>query len=168
MAGPSRFAFFSFYSGCELVSRSRLGGQAVWNNDNIVLFHGCSEESLHSANPRGIVAGQLPHGIDLTACARRTEFGRGFYTTTWIEQAKEWANRQTKKLKARGAGKSSRKAIVLGLSVDRDKLAALDSLVFTNDLTGAAFWSFCTPGASRRFRTVSSHPIIDLDLLGVE
>jgi hypothetical protein len=135
----------------------------VWNNDNVVLFHGCSEESLHPANPRGIAVSGLPHNIDLTACAKRTEFGRGFYTTTWIEQAKEWANRQTKKLKARSAGRSLRKAIVLGLSVDRDKLAALDSLVFTNEDCG--FWPFvtyCRSGSIPHARSLPGQPEYDV------
>ncbi len=71
---------------------------AVWNNDNLILYHGCTEQSLRPKNRNGIAVGTLPHGIDLAAGGHRTEFGRGFYATTWIDQAKYWANRQAKKL----------------------------------------------------------------------
>ncbi|PZR89338.1 MAG: hypothetical protein DLM68_06255 [Hyphomicrobiales bacterium] len=59
---------------------------------------------------------------------RRTEFGRGFYATSWIEQAKSWANIQAKKLSAKGERKATPKAVVLRFDVSRDKLAALESV----------------------------------------
>jgi hypothetical protein len=54
----------------------------AWNNDELVLFHGCSELSLRPANPRGIGVGIIPHGIDPLVGAVKPDFGRGFYATT--------------------------------------------------------------------------------------
>ncbi|MGH6837841.1 MAG: hypothetical protein ACREDT_03400 [Methylocella sp.] len=109
---------------------------AAWNNDDLVLYHGCTEQSLRGSNPNGIVTGALPHCINLRFGGQRTEFGRGFYATSWIDQAKSWANLQAKKLSAESQGKATPKAVVLCFDVSRDKLAALEVLVFTNENCG--------------------------------
>jgi hypothetical protein len=106
-----------------------------WKNDNLVLYHGCSEESLRSTtNTRGLVVNALPHGIDLSVAGQRTEFGPGFYATTWEHQARSWANVRSKQRSA------ASRAVVLRFEVSRDALARLESLVFTNENCG--FWSF--------------------------
>lgn len=46
------------------------------------LYHGCT-----SRDAQNIQA----HGIDLTQCRLDTDFGRGFYTTTVLYQARQWA-----------------------------------------------------------------------------
>src|SRR5262245_13835671 len=46
------------------------------------LYHGCTS---HDANN---IQG---HGIDLALCRLDTDFGRGFYTTTVLYQARQWA-----------------------------------------------------------------------------
>src|ERR1700752_3196222 len=109
---------------------------AAWNNDDLVLYHGCTEQSLRGSNPNGIVVGELPHCINLKVGGQKTEFGRGFYATSWIDQAKGWANRQAKKLSAKSQRKSTSKAVVLRFDVSRDKLATLEALVFTNENCG--------------------------------
>ena len=113
---------------------------AVWNNDDLVLYHGCTEQSLLGTNPNGIAVGTLPHRISLTAGGRRTEFGRGFYATSRIDQAKNWAHLQARKLAAKTLSKTTPNAVVLRFDVSRNKLADLEALVFTNENCG--FWPF--------------------------
>lgn len=110
---------------------------APWKNDDLVLYHGCSEQSLRPSNRNGIAVGTLPHNIDLSVGGRRTEFGRGFYATTWLHEAKEWANRQARSL-ARGGFVP--KAVVVRFDVSRDRLAELDALAFTTE--NGDFWPF--------------------------
>ena len=138
-------------------------GMAAWNNDDLVLYHGCTEQSLRGSNPNGIVVGVLPHYINLKVGGRRTEFGRGFYATSWIDQAKSWANIQAKKLSAKSQGKATPKAVVLRFDVSRDKLAALEALVFTNEKCG--FWPFvayCRSGSTPHGRSNASHMEYDI------
>src|SRR5262245_16105896 len=128
---------------------------AGWSNNDLVLYHGCSELSLHSAgNPNGIVTGALPHGINLGAGGKRTEFGQGFSATTWLDQAKSWANRQARR---QGGRKAPPRAIVLRFDVGRDALAALDALMFTNE--NSDFWPFvtyCRSGSTPHGRSTSA------------
>jgi len=56
-----------------------------WNRPRsqyIRLYHGCT--SHDAANIQA-------HGIDLMLCRPDTDFGRGFYTTTVLYQARQWA-----------------------------------------------------------------------------
>ena len=110
-----------------------------WNNDDLTLYHGCTDQSLQPTLRSGIAIGALPNGIDLSVCSRRAEFGQGFYATTWFDQAKFWANRQVKKLRSRSRPIAA-KAVVLRFDVRRDDLAALDALVFTKEK--GSFWPF--------------------------
>ena len=56
----------------------------VWNNNRyLTLYHGTD---LASANK--IINSQ----INLNFCKPLTDFGQGFYTTTYLHQAKNWAN----------------------------------------------------------------------------
>lgn len=61
-------------------------------NDDLILYHGTDDKSA-----REIIA----HGIDLSLCSPLTDFGRGFYTTTNLEQAKNWAVLKATKLRPR-------------------------------------------------------------------
>ena len=79
---------------------------AGWDNDDLILYHGCTEQSLRPSNRKGIALGTLSHCVNLTSGGLRTEFGQGFYATTWFEQAKSWANIRAKKLAAKSSGKS--------------------------------------------------------------
>ena len=135
---------------------------AGWNNDALILYHGCTEKSLFPTNPDGIAIGGLPHRIDLTVGGRGTEFGRGFYATSWIDQAKSWANCRAKKLAIRTKA-APPNAVVLRFEVSRDKLAALEALVFTNENCG--FWPFvtyCRSGSSPHGRTAASQMTYDI------
>ncbi len=115
---------------------------AGWKNNDLVLYHGCTAGSLRPQNDRGISVGGLPHCIDLSIGNPRAEFGRGFYTTTWLHQAKSWANRNAWQHSSgrRGRRATSPTAVVLRFEIKRDDLADLEALVFTNQHSG--FWSF--------------------------
>jgi hypothetical protein len=135
---------------------------ADWNNDDLTLYHGCTDESLQPTLRSGIAIGALPTGIDLSACSRRAEFGQGFYATTWFDQAKFWANHRVKKLRSRSRPIAA-KAIVLRFDVHRDHLAGLDALVFTNEK--GSFWPFvryCRAGNPPHRRMTASSTRYDI------
>src|SRR5712664_3432022 len=52
-----------------------------WTNQQVTLYHGTVQAFLPS-----ILA-----GIDLDQGRTHTDFGRGFYTTTWLRQAQSMA-----------------------------------------------------------------------------
>ncbi|HKO10180.1 MAG TPA: DUF3990 domain-containing protein [Alphaproteobacteria bacterium] len=107
-----------------------------WNNGPVRLYHGCDALAARAMQT---------HGIDLTRCRPRTDFGRGFYTTTSEYQAKQWANQRARR-NPQNAAKSV--AIVIRFDVDRDGLAALQDLVFVMD--GPDFYalaSYCRTGS---------------------
>jgi hypothetical protein len=136
---------------------------ASWKNDHLILFHGCTEDSLRSANPRGIEVGKLPHEIDISVGNPRAEFGQGFYGTTWLHQAKSWANLQARKITVRSRGKRTPKAVVLRFDMSRDELADLEALVFTNENTG--FWpfiSYCRAGLPPHGRSKGTQQKYDI------
>jgi len=89
---------------------------------------------LRPSNRNGIAVGTLAHCIDLTAGSQRPDFGQGFYATTWIHQAKNWANKRARALAAKRRGVPT--AVVLRFDVSRDKQAELEALVFTNEKCG--------------------------------
>src|SRR5205807_10656180 len=73
--------------------------------------------------------------VDETAGGALKDFGRGFYTTTRSDKARDWAN-----VKARRAGSA---AAVLRFDVSRNDLAELDCLFFARgDPTALDYWSF--------------------------
>jgi hypothetical protein len=109
----------------------------AWQNDDIKLFHGCTNQSVYPRNASGIVTGSVAHGIDPSIGAVRPDFGQGFYTTTSVKQAKSWANVRATRLYRKDKGV---KAIVLGFSIRRNDLADLQALVFVND--SSDYWSF--------------------------
>ncbi len=115
----------------------------VWQNDDMVLFHGCTNESLRPLNAIGITVGALPNNINPAQGARRADFGRGFYATTWLHQAKSWANirfMQTRRF-------SGKQAIVLEFRVRRNDLANLETLTFVTEKSGYfPFVQYCRSG----------------------
>lgn len=102
-----------------------LAGVPPWNEQNILLYHGTSD--LWTAS--------ILRTVDLRQAQPLTDFGRGFYTTTKLDQAKRWANDV-----ARTWGGS---AAVIEFDVERDALAQLECLYFIrSDTLAADFWSF--------------------------
>jgi hypothetical protein len=116
----------------------------AWANDDMVLYHGCSDQSLHPNDPDGIVVSGGPHNINPQAGAARPDFGPGFYTTSWLHQAKNWANVRAAKLRKRHP---NAKAVVLKMQVSRNRFAELESLVFASDHDNYyPFIAYCRQG----------------------
>ncbi|WP_409364177.1 DUF3990 domain-containing protein [Bradyrhizobium liaoningense] len=112
----------------------------------MVLYHGCSDQSLSPGTPTGIVTSGGSHNISHTAGANRPDFGRGFYTTTWLHQAKNWANIRVRKLQGRHP---AARAVVLSMHVERNSFANLQSLVFPSDRDNFyRFVTYCRGGGS--------------------
>ena len=102
-----------------------LAGVPAWNDQNILLYHGTSD--LWTAS--------ILRAVDLRKAQPLTDFGRGFYTTTKLDQAKRWANDV-----ARIWGGA---AAVLEFDVERNALAQLECLFFIrSDTLAVDFWSF--------------------------
>ena len=101
----------------------------AWTNGPLVLYHGCDDGSARSiANS----------GINLSLCAKLTDFGQGFYTTTNLVQAKNWANERCRRLSL--ASGTMPTAAVVQFDVDRDQLARLEFLAFITENSNNDFW----------------------------
>lgn len=93
----------------------------VWTNQPIEVYHGTLESSANSIIGMG--------GINLGLCRLHSDFGRGFYVTTNLHQAEQWAN--MKYLGSPAATRANDRAAVLTFSLDRDAVGRLgDHLVF--------------------------------------
>jgi hypothetical protein len=120
---------------------------ADWKNDDLVLYHACTDESLRPQNPGGIAVNSPTHYIKLAEGGKRREFGRGFYATTVLRQAKSWANARADRAASQPTTRGSANAVVLRFAVARDKLAALEALVFTTEHAGFfPFVEYCRSG----------------------
>lgn len=125
-----------------------------WSNAPLVVFHGCDHLSAAAI---GTVTPPFAHGINLSVGAKLTDFGRGFYTTTHLKQAKSWANVRCQALnQCRGVpvGPS-----VLRFELDRNLLAHLEAACFVTEATNTDFWdlvNYCRSGYSPH-RPVSAH-----------
>jgi len=82
------------------------------------------------------------HGINLASSRPLADFGRGFYTTTYLDQAKNWANNRCRNLRNPVVGifQLPRRvlATVIRFEVDRDLLARLQTLSFVRE--GPDYW----------------------------
>ena len=102
-----------------------LAGVPHWNDQNILLYHGTSD--LWTAS--------ILRAVDFRQAQPLTDFGRGFYTTTKLDQARRWANDV-----ARTSGGS---AAMIEFEVDRNALSPTGVLVFIRSESFAVdFWSF--------------------------
>ena len=103
-----------------------LAGVPPWNDQNIFLYHGTSDQW----------AAAILRAVDLRQAQALTDFGRGFYTTTKLDQARSWA-----KNVARIWGGS---AAVVEFELQREALAQLRMPVlhlFRH--AGRGFLEFC-------------------------
>jgi hypothetical protein len=102
----------------------------LWGSPNppLVVYHGTDDQSLLAWGP--IIAGRTLTGFRarVSLCRPFTDFGQGFYVTTWDHQARQWANARVLRILA-PTGPQPR-AVVIRFLLDRDWLADLDSLVF--------------------------------------
>jgi Protein of unknown function (DUF3990) len=132
----------------------------AWSNDDLTLFHGCTDQSLLAQTPTGIAVGVKDHGISPFVGSRNPDFGPGFYTTTWLDQAKSWANVRLKVVAKRSP---NARAIVLRIEMKRNDLADLEALVFTNERD--SYWPFvryCRRGGSPHARVGSKQRAYDV------
>jgi hypothetical protein len=111
---------------------------------HVVLWHGCLRSQLRS----------IRHGIDPTKGDPATDFGRGFYTSTVVRQARHWAWKRWTDLSLTQRQRDS--AHVIRFRVPLSQLAGLEGLHFV--LGGHdqdRYWSFVhhcrqsTPSAVR-------------------
>ena len=96
----------------------------MWSNQPLKVYHGCDDVSASKIVPT--IGG---HAIDLARGRPATDFGQGFYTTTNVRQAEQWANRRYHFGQAQGA----KSAAVVGFTIDRDAMASLDDMAFVRD-----------------------------------
>ncbi len=134
--------------------------ELTWKNDDLVLYHGCTDRSLQPNLTNGIAVNSPNHGISATAGLPNRDFGQGFYATSFPLQASSWANLQVAKLAASG---TACHAVVLQFVVARDALAKLEALVFVTEFN--SYWpfvSYCRHGNSPHGRTGQPQPQYDV------
>ena len=102
----------------------------IWKNDDLYLYHGTDEESALNI---------IKDGVDLSKCSLLTDFGRGFYTTTHFDQAKDWGIARATRVRKR---RQTAKGCVLELQVSRDWLGRLDALAFVRPEPETGFPQF--------------------------
>jgi hypothetical protein len=103
-----------------------LPGIPIWNDQDIVLYHGTLDTYVVS----------ILQGVNLAQYKHLRDFGRGFYTTTRRVQAEQWANDLA--IQTAGAAPA-----VIEFTVERNDLALLDMLFFVRGTASAVdFWSF--------------------------
>jgi hypothetical protein len=95
----------------------------------MVVYHGCDQ---------GAAASIRANGVDPMLGRPRTDFARGFYVTTNLHQAKNWANQRVRRLRSTAAAT----AAVLEFHIDRNALAAAPDCVFLLD--SPDFWALVT------------------------
>jgi hypothetical protein len=104
----------------------------AWTNQRLTLYHGTDLASAQSVVTR----------IQVGLGRARTDFGVGFYTTSWLNQAVYWANLIASRKATRS--RTTVVAAVIQLDIDRDALAKLETLVFTSETANNDFWDFVT------------------------
>ena len=93
-----------------------------WKNPPLIVYHGCDDVAAHAICT---AQGRQPNGIDLKLCSPQTDFGRGFYTTTFLHQAKNWANARYKR-----RSKVAASAAIVKFQIDREALSHLEDIAF--------------------------------------
>lgn len=112
-----------------------------WSSGSLKVYHGTDTQSLAAY-------GQISHNsvltnftVNLAICRPITDFGQGFYTTTSLHQAREWANTRVRG-KTLAPGAQPTLGVILQFDVDRGLLATQESLVFVQPIQD--FWDFVT------------------------
>ena len=97
---------------------------ASWTNQELVVYHGTFD-----GNGQNIV-----NSVNVSMGRSRTDFGKGFYTTTDLPQARSWAYRLCR-------NQPGRMPVVVQLTVPRDELAKLDCVWFVRgDPNAEDYW----------------------------
>jgi hypothetical protein len=104
-----------------------------WSNQDLIVYHGTDNQQAGLVAPIAPGGGPVAAAFrpNLARCRRFTDFGRGFYTTTSLHQATQWANARVRKVLAPIGPPQF--AVVLGFVIDRDLLAACEQLAFVRN-----------------------------------
>jgi len=134
----------------------------AWQPDRseyVILWHGCTDLERKKIETKG---------IELKSCMVNTDFGRGFYTTTVEQQARQWAWRRFSDWQQKNPKKSRNQPVTLRFQARRytapqrmtdldDGLNSLSSLHFVlGDFGSEDYWSLVqhcrqiTPGDGKR------------------
>jgi hypothetical protein len=108
-----------------------------WANGKLTVYHGTDTQTIAAHGPFRVGGRLGSFAADLIYCRPATDFGRGFYTTTSLHQAREWANARVRRLPA---NPMQPKGLVLQFDLDRDRLATQESLVFVRAISD--YWDF--------------------------
>ena len=108
-----------------------------WTNGFLLLYHGTTNIA---ASAISTPSSSVPHSIDLSLCSPKADFGQGFYLTTVLTQAEDWADRKFRNSPRKT--KQSTHAVVLRFEVDRNLLAPLLSLCFVTDSSSSDYRDF--------------------------
>jgi len=100
----------------------------MWSNQDIVLYHGTVDA----------YASAIETKIRVKMGKPGTDFGPGFYLTTFRYQAQQWAAKKAAEL-----GLDRNQQGLIEITVSREKLAVLDTLAFVRGERDAVdYWSF--------------------------
>jgi len=111
-----------------------------WSNQDIFVYHGTVDTYVHALTSRG---------VSVSAGKRNTDFGPGFYTTTRLRQAENWA----KQLSRYTPGT---RPAVIEFTIPRESLGLLTTLAFVRGHDSADdLWSLilhCRNGGAHHRR----------------
>lgn len=96
-----------------------------WTNAPLKVYHGTTLNYTQS----------VAAGPDPSKGSAFTDFGLGFYVTTNLRQAKDWAN-------DRHRSRGTHAAAVVEFDIDREWLATLDALAFVVEGANSGYWDF--------------------------
>src|SRR5260370_40727606 len=82
-----------------------------WKNQDLILYHGTIDRYVSSI---------VNDGVDISLGRARTDFGKAFYTTTLLRQARSWAWQLS-------VWNPGTKPAVIRFDVGRDELADLQA-----------------------------------------
>lgn len=97
----------------------------VWTNGPVELYHGTTDA----------VTASIRTAINPSKGAIFADFGRGFYCTSNLQQAKDWANTRVR---------PGQRAEVIAFECDLDTIAGLEVLSFVIDSQASGFRDFVT------------------------
>lgn len=117
-----------------------------WTNHPLVLYHG-------TITP---FAAQIHQHIDLNAGRSALDFGQGFYTTTWKEQARVWARKVS-------THNDLAPPCIIQFTVDRNALSQLRTLSFVRGAADAEdFWALVYHCRASHHHQVHQHNWYDV------
>jgi hypothetical protein len=117
-----------------------------WQNGPLMLYHGTDESSANDI---------INSGVKLALCKALTDFGQGFYLTTYLHQAKNWANVRCRLLQKKHHLPIPPIATVILFEISREDLTTTtkpEVLVFITEGSNPDYWDLvahCRQGGSR-------------------